>query len=233
MEDQLEKVAGSSKMRKMLKHKSFIPILVLFALGVALAGGIAVGGYLWHQNQQQVSYSGPCDSRIPFTTFTDSNWGYSISYPETWFIESYGVGDNVAGSVQPENAKPEELPYYMAVLATVDGNFSPQYSEEGEVMSVFLERDPIDPNFSLEDTLQTLRDQGDLGTVDGWPISIDGLLGSIVTMVDESGYTSFVSLDSAPYTYVLNFNVTAGSQQEACLVITDRIKDSFNLTSSR
>ncbi len=204
-------------------------LLLLWAFGAALIGGIAVGGYLWYQSRQEpaVTYSGPCDPRIPFTTFTDSDWGYSISYPETWFIKSYGVGENVAGSVQPEGATPEELPYQIATIATVEGNFSPQSSEDNEAIRIFLERDKIDPGFSLEETVQVLREQGDLGTIDGWPLSIGGLTGSIVTMVDETGYTSFVYLDSDPFTYVLEFRIDPGSQQEACVVVSERIQNSF------
>lgn len=228
--------AGEPKPSKMgllmEKRNAVIPLLVILALFGAIAFG-AVGGYVWYQNQKatEITYSGPCDSRIPFTTFTDSEWGYSISYPETWFLESYKPGENRPGSAGPEGLSPEEISYYMAALATVDGNFSPQFSEDGEVMRVFLERDPIDPDFSLDTYLEQLREDGDLGTIEGRLIKLDNLFGSVVTMVSDGRSTRFVYLDVAPYTYVLNFNALAGVHQESCLAVADRIQNSFTLNS--
>jgi hypothetical protein len=213
------------------KNVLLVTIVLLGFFTAALCIGVA-GGYLFFlgQRKSRLAYSGPCDPQIPFTTFTDDEWGYSISYPETWFIERYDPGEKRTGSAGPEGLKPEETSYYMSSIATIKGNFNPQYSEDGEVIRIFLEREPIDPDFSLNYYLEQLREGGDLGEINGRLIELNQLQGSEVTMLSEKWNTRFVYLDATPYTYVLNFNIPASSQQEACLAITDRIQSRFMLT---
>jgi hypothetical protein len=212
-------------------------VLLLWAFGVALVGGVAVGGYLWYQNQQQTTYSGPCDPRIPFTTFTENDWGYSISYPETWFVESYKPGENVAASALPEDTKPEEIPYFMVALATVEGNFSPQLSEEGELVRLFLGRFILDPSFDLSEHLATLRAQNEefgFGLAyDGGLTTVGGLQGYFLTTSgeDESWLTRDVSLDGPTHNYTLEGSVAVGESQSACLLILEKIQESFTLNT--
>jgi hypothetical protein len=241
MEEQLEKASESGKMGKVLKHKAFIPlaILAILALGTVLLGGIAVGGYLWYQSQkaEPITYSGPCDPRILFKTFTDSDWGYSISYPETWFIESYKPGEMWAASALPEDTKPEDIPYYMAAFVTLDGNFSPQFSEENELARLFLGRFILDPSFDLSEHLATLRSQNEefgFGlTYDGGLTTVGGLQGYFLTTSgeDESWLTRDVSLDGPTHNYTLEGSIAAGESQPACLLILEKIQESFTLNT--
>jgi len=226
-----------------MKRKGFIPILVVVLLALA---ALSTGGYLWYQNQppseeevgsEEITYSDPCDPRIPFTTFTDPDFGYSIQYPETWFIESYEPGERWAVSAVPENIDPEMIPYTMLAIATIDGDFGPDYSEEGEVARVFLSRFIFDPGFDLDGHLATLRQQSEeqgygLDYQGEW-ITVGTLEGSVLTVTGDnySWINRDVSLDLSPYTYSLDAGVWVGPEQEACLSAVDRIQNSFTLIS--
>ncbi len=205
--------------------------LLIWLLLLAVAAGIGI--YVWFSSPptESASYASPCDPDIPFTTLTDDDWGYSVSHPETWYMQTYEPGENVASSAGPEDADPEELSYFMGALATEAGNFSPQYTQDGELIRLFLGRDPFIPDFSLEEYLDQIRGDEDLGIVDGRHIRIDGSAGSSVTMINENLNTRFVYLDAPPFTYSLKFEIFAGPHQEQCIAVSHRIQDSFRLSS--
>jgi len=203
-------------------------VLLLWAFGVALVGGVAVGGYLWYQNQQQTIYSGPCDPRIPFTTFTENDWGYSISYPETWFIESYKPGERI-GTGDPGAE-------YTFAISNLGGNFAPDYSlgeenydQDTQVVRIFVYRGSKDPNQSVieaEGGIESLRDLPNFKEV-----TISGLRGFLSyenpTNLDWGSY--WMELGDGRYIISLDSNIWGGSEYTACRNVAADVLQSFKI----
>lgn len=202
-------------------------VLLLWAFGVALVGGIAVSGYLWYQSQQKVAYSGPCDPRIPFKTFTDSDWGYSISYPETWFIESYKPGERF-GTGDPGAE-------YALVISNLEGNFGPDYSlgeedydQDTQVVRVFVYRGSKDPNQSVieaEGGIDSLRDLPNFEEV-----TISGLNGFLsYDNPPSSDWVSYwMELGDGGYIISLDASIWGGFNYTACRDVAVDILQSFS-----
>lgn len=155
-----------------MKRNAAIPLVVFVILGFSAAVLGILGGYFWYQSQQEeeIICSGLCDPRVPFTTFTDPDFGYSISYPGTWFIESYNPWGRLG------TGEPGSQPEYLLALATIAGNYAPDLSQAGEVIQLHITRLANTSNETLEGLYSTFaEDWAELGvTVKEEKITVSG-----------------------------------------------------------
>lgn len=174
--------------------------------------------------------TGPCRPDIEFVTFSDPDFGYSIEYPKDWYIESYSPGERQYGSGG-------KLPNLMLAIAAIDGDFSPQVSQQGDVGRLFVIRQDVDST-TLSDYLAVQEEQNktyNFGlTFSGENLTVDFLPGfRVITRgPNQTGVSNIVFLSSSTHSFVLQGSVLAGQSETQCLGTINKIQETFKLNSN-